>query len=177
MPKVGVQPLYARYLSGLPWLGDFGPFASEAAGRVYLCPIDISHSVIVDRIVYQVGTVSNGNLRGGIYRVGSTADSPAGGALVVETASIAQAAGSAIELLTIAATLLVPGQYFLAFQFDGSTAQFHEHYDPSLAVFAYYSRSGGYGAFTDPCPAVTAHDRGVRALLRVKTNLPLGYHS
>lgn len=165
---------YARYLQGFQkFTGWEGALASEAAGRVYLCPIDIMWPVMVDRVIYKIGIVTNGNLRAGIYRQGATADSPAGGVLAVESASVAMGAAFALQAVTIADTLLTPGQYFVALQWDNNVGTFEEIYDESLAYVFYYDRGGGYGAFTSPCPAITGHNRGVRCMLRVKTNLPL----
>jgi hypothetical protein len=167
-------PAYARYLQGFQkFTGWEGAFPSEAAGRVYLCPIDIAWPVIVDRIIYKIGAATNGNLRAGIYRQGATPDSPAGGVLMVESASIAAGVAFALQAITIVDTLLIPGQYFVALQWDNNVSTFEEIYDESLAYVFYYNRGGGYGAFTSPCPAITGHTRGVRCMLRVKTNLGL----
>jgi len=165
--------LYARYLWGplLPRQIASVPFA--AAGRIYLAPIDVPRPVTIDRIIYQVGGVQAGNVRLGVYREGATADSSVGADLVVESASVAQAAANYIQMVTVADTILTPGQYFPAIQGDNATGTFYKSYGyPGLAI-GYYNRAGGYGAFTDPCPALTGISYVLFVGLRIKENLPI----
>lgn len=165
--------LYARYLWGplLPYL-----IASQAfgtAGRVYMIPIDVPWRITIDRIIYQVGIVGAGNVRLGIYREGATADSPAGADLVVESASVAQAGVNNIQMVTVADTVLTPGQYFSGIQGDNIAGTFYRSLDSGQVIARRYDRGGGYGAFTDPCPAVVA-DAGLPFLgLRIKENSPI----
>lgn len=142
--------LYARYL----WTPPLGfPRANQAftVGRVYLTPIDVRWPITIDRIIYQVGTTSLGNVRVGLYREGTTADSPAGAALVVESASVAQSAINCIQMVTVASTVLTRGQYFVAIQADAIGSMYADT-DAGSSLAFYYPLV--YAAFTDPCPAL-----------------------
>lgn len=174
MPRIGAGILKVRYLWA--FMGIAGPATNAfgTAGKVWLVPLDISWPVIVDRILYRVGSTQAGNVRVGIYKEGDTEDSPVGAELVVESASIAQAATNVVQLLTIADTVLEPGQYFIGLQGDDTSGTFHRSYDSGKNIATYYNRSGGYGAFTDPCPTLTTTEEGLNAAVRVKEALPSG---
>ena len=173
-PVSGPAKLYRRYLWGFQ---DFLPAASVATGliaRVYLNPIEVPYRIEIDRLGYQVGLTSAGNIRMGLYRQGTVADTPDGGALVVESASEAQVAGNRIQSVIVPDTVLIPGLYYLAWQGDDATATFYAWRDNGGLWPTCSTRGGGYGAFTDPCPA-TAGVAGdyIKCFMRVKTNLPL----
>lgn len=175
MPEAGSAILRARYLRSFSGIGAAVSQAFGTAGRVYMVPLEVAWPVIVDRILYRVGGTSGGNIRVGIYREGSTADSPAGGELVVESASLAQDTANYIQQATIADTVLTPGLYYVGIQGDDTSGTFHRSYDSAAGVAYYYDRSSGYGAFTDPCPAVTGVNEGIDIRVRVKENLPVGH--
>lgn len=166
--------LRARYIARQLFSFAVASTAFGTAGRVYMAPIDIYWPMIVDRIIHQVGAVSAGNIRVGIYREGAAADSPAGAALVVESASVAQSPANQIQMVTIAETLLIPGQYFVGLQGDDVTGTFWTSSTGIAGIGSYYDRGGGYGAFTDPCPAITATTVIPFMMLRVAQNLPAG---
>ncbi len=175
MPRVGAAVLKARYIRGplLPY--GIASSAFGTAGRVWVVPIDVPWPVIIDRIIYQVGSVSAGNVRVGLYREGETVDSAAGADLVVESASVAQSAAGYIQMVTVTATILTPGQYFGVIQGSNTTGTYQQSYDSALLFASYYNRTGGYGAFTDPCPTLTGDYITPFLILRVKENLPAGY--
>jgi len=152
---------------GIPYRRFLKPIYNSSAisnltvvtARVYLVPIEVEARCTVDAIMIYLwqGTVA-GNLRVGIYKDGTTPDLPDGGALVVESASVAKAGTWRKQLVTIADTVLEPGLYWLAFQSDEATSIVSSE----RAIFGvdpqhrYYDRGGGYGAFTNPCPATTS---------------------
>lgn len=128
-------------------------------GRVYLHAIQIEYTFTVDRIIiWQMGT-SAGNVRAAIYH--DAGDTPATGTLIVESGSIALGGAWNATEITIAATRLTPGLYWLAVMFDDATPVL---YSP-LSVFQTGGNNTlrgkritvdpGYGAYPDPCPAVT----------------------
>jgi len=117
----------------------------------------------------------------GLYRAGSLGfpDRPDGGALVVETASLAQVGmlTTSLHFLPIADTQLTPGLYFGAVQGDDATGtsgrfqqpgQWSSNVGGQVIVGSYYDQ--GYGAFTDPCP-VTVPNLNTRPwiVMRVKS--------
>lgn len=172
---IGDVILRNRYLSSVvvgAWGGHTG---FVTAGRVHLSPVDVPWPVIVDRIIWLVGNNATGNVRLGIYEEGGAADSPTGADLVVESASIAIPGTQRYHLATIADTTLEPGQYFLGLQASSTLARYYHAWDTGNSIGFYYNRGGGYGAFTDPCPALIAYARIPLMYLRVKENLPLDY--
>lgn len=142
-----------------------------ATARVYLMPIQVLFPSTVDRICVIYSGTRAGNMRVGIYT--DAGDSPFDGDLVVESASIAKSGTWRHQEFTIAATFLEPGLYWVAIQSDEATTVLlwldgvgtvpvaHQPY--------YYDRGGGYGAMTDPCPAVTAINYGPICYLRVSS--------
>jgi hypothetical protein len=175
MPAVGSVVLKARYIKPSIPLFYITGVIPGTAGRTHLISLDVYWPVIVDRVLYIASSVSDGNVRGAIYNEGSTADSPEGGTLVVESASTAMGAIQALHPLTISDTALQPGRYWLALQTDSATAKFRSFYSDAGVQCYYYDRSGGYGAMTDPCPTVTAETYPTALSLRVKENLPAGH--
>jgi hypothetical protein len=79
-----------------------------------------------------------------------------------------------LVLVEIADTLLIPGQYYLALQSDVTSDKVYVCEEDSTIIAYYYDRAGGYGAFTDPCPTVTAYDEIQVMGVRVKEELPGG---
>lgn len=104
MPEVGAAILKGRHLHVNPSLGynDNNPLGT--AGRCYLVPIDVPWPVKVDRISIITRSVAGGNVRVCIYKEGATADSPAGGKLLVESASTPLAGVNRKQDITIAET-------------------------------------------------------------------------
>jgi hypothetical protein len=95
----------------------------------------------------------------GIYR--DNGDTPVGGAVVVQSASIAKSGTNRTQEFTVATTSLQPGLYWIALVSDENTTKFDrygvsEFFTGGTFFAAYYDRGGGYGALTDPCPAITA---------------------
>lgn len=175
-PLIGAirQPviLQARYLQTCFPVIEALSTLGIAEGDVYLEPLDIWWPVIIDRLVWQVAA-QGGNLRMGIYREGPTIDLPDGGELVVESASVACPAANTIHLLPIADTLLVAGRYWVGLQADATFGQLRRALVSNAGLQPVrYTRAGGYGAFTDPCPVTNAHLYPVFYWVRVAQNLP-----
>ena len=132
-------------------------------GRVHLMPINIPVAMTIESIIVQQFTgVVAGNMRLGIYE--DAGDTPATADLVVESASVAKAGTWRSQEVAIASTELEAGVYWIGIQSDEATTELVLTNlwgtTPNSVQPYYYSRSGGYGAFTDPCPAVTAIDNG-----------------
>jgi hypothetical protein len=130
-------------------------------GRVYLLPYIVPFQHTVELIGYVAGAVA-GNCIVGIYA--DDGDTPAGGALIVESASVAiPAVANHMKELAIADTQLAAALYWLAIEFDDDSSAFRDIpaqlVDGTLVAY-YYDRAGGYGALTDPCPAVTEQADG-----------------
>lgn len=128
------------------------------AGRVLLAMFDLPVDRTIDGIAYVVGATSNGNVRVGIMGpVTLTADTPVGAEVVVQSASVAQAAANSAQLVALTPTPVVAGLYYAALQSDSGTGTYMRHSNQGQApgLGAFYDRAGGYGAFVSPVPSVT----------------------
>lgn len=148
--------------------GNAGTYAIANIGRVYLVPIVVLQKINFDRLCYMC-TTTNGNVRMGIYRDGG--NTPNGGALIVESASTAMGAILKPLELTVTEATISRGLYWLGFESDVATAvlrRFDQNYSQvgTLQTY-YYDRGGGYGAFTDPCPAVAVLTHTLHLWLRI----------
>lgn len=132
--------------------------ATPVVGRVFLLQFELYKACTIDGVVVSLGTVSSGNLRVGIYGpVAFTTDTCAGASLVVESSSTAQTATNGPQLISLTQTSLAAGKYYVALQFDNTTARYSRLTNQNQVDgwSQYYDRSGGYGAFTSPCPTIT----------------------
>ena len=132
--------------------------AVPVVGRVFLLQFELYKACTIDGIVVSLGTVSSGNFRVGIYGpVAFATDTCSGANLVAESTSTAQSVTNGPQLVSLTATALAAGKYYVAFQFDNTTARYSRLANQSQVDgwSQYYDRSGGYGAFTSPCPAIT----------------------
>jgi hypothetical protein len=158
------MPVYQPPIALGRWLYPIeGTSAANASttftvGRVLLAQFVVPRACTIDGIQYVVGSVSAGNVIGGILGpVAQTADTALAAAVVAQSASTAQAGTSTSQVLTWTAVRVQAGIYYAALEGDNATGTFMR---PSSAVspngtVMFYDRSGGYGALTDPTPAVT----------------------
>ena len=143
------------------------------AGKVFATPLQIDHPVIVNRIAIFIRTVTAGNVRVGIYRdMGNT---PAGGALIVESASTAAAAGSTCQEIAIADTYLDRGIYWLVVQSDTTTLELQRasssFYSTGTLNGKTWANTGAYAAFENPqSSAITASQSVPTMAVKVTTN-------
>ena len=114
-----------------------------------------------------MGSVQAGNVRLGLYREGPTPEIPDGGALVVETGSVAQIPGISIQLIAIPPTLLRRGKYWTGIQGDDVTGTYYTLRDDASVIDAMYDHP--YGPFTDPCPATGMWQRPAHMFVRVSS--------
>lgn len=145
---------YARYIK---CIFDLGPDYTQvpAIGRVQLCPIQIPFTVTIDAIVIFYGDACAGNLRVGLYE--DVNDDPTGGDLLVESGSVAKAGVGQKQEVAVTQTQLAPGLYWAAAQSDEITTliyRCHPYFSNGGSV-QHYFYDHAYGAFTDPCPALT----------------------
>jgi len=127
-----------------------------ATARVYLIPLEVPVTLTTDAIWVAYLDPSVGNCRAAIYA--DNGETPVGGALIVESASVAKGGIWSSQDITIADIELNPGLYWLAYQSDENTTIVYGHNTAminNLRISSYRYDLGAYGAFTDPCPAVT----------------------
>ena len=164
---------YTRMFVDVFWPEQGGAETLNVAGKVFTIPVNVTFHSIVNKIGFYVA-VQAGNLRVGIYR--DNGDTPAGGALVVESGSVACGAAGPQEI-AIAATRLIPGLYWVVIQSDTTTAQVFRGsgwlYAGSTLNGKTWANAGGYGAFENPqVSAVTANQTTLSAYLMASQIIP-----
>ncbi len=174
MPEVGAVVLRKRFLES-PLIGQGQNSGSMgAAGQVLFAPLDVPWPVIIDRIGYVIGATATGDVRLAIYREGPALNTPEGGALVVESAAVAQPGTNRLQVLEVEETLLTPGRYWIAMQTDGSGGTYINYNAVSGWGGYYYIRPAGFGAFDDPCIVGGTMGPLPIGVVRVAENLPAG---
>lgn len=164
------QLLYKRWCR--PFWTPWGSLVMTA-GRVYLLPIPVFTELIIDRLACCWSAVATGNTRIGLYSDNGAI--PDGGALVVESGSIAKTGTNRIQEILVADTLLTPRLYWLGLEGDDASQVINiaVNYLTETGVAGtlrgrYYDRAGGYGPFTGPCPATVADVAVEWGYMRVK---------
>jgi len=147
---------YKRILEPIG-VNDFGGQNPPAVGRVYLRPYQVEFPMTIDRLALVV-RVANGNGILGVYE--DNGDTPAGGALVVESAAIAFVFG--VQEFPIVPVSLVGQLIWIALEGSDATASWGRTGLTAVAANAtldqYFYDRGAFGALTDPCPAVAVYD-------------------
>ena len=152
-----------QYFSEYQKVGANTTFAFGTAGRVYLVPIIITEPTWIDTMFLEIHSVSAGNVTMGLYPDDGSG-SPETEDLILETASTPAPGIYRCLAITIPLTHLNPGVYWPAVEASDVTLETHRqsgfNTNTSTLVPKYYDRGGGYGALTDPCPALTANASG-----------------
>jgi hypothetical protein len=152
---------------------DYAAGGSQAAGagRVLGSEFQPLGPCNAAGIAYEVGSVSNGNVRVGIYGPATAPEEMAGTAVIAESADTAQGSINTGQTVLFATPVsLAPGSlYYAAIEFSSATGTFLRIVT-SVSVtgfLPYYDRSGGYGALTNPAPAVLHNINALRPVLKV----------
>jgi len=127
-------------------------------GRVYLLQFEVTAGCLLDGLSYVVGAASAGNVIGGVIGpVTRTADTPAAGVVFAQSASTGQGTANAAQMLTWTATYARPGIYYAALEGSDVTGTYMRlgNQVQAAGLGATYDRGGGFGALTDPTPAIT----------------------
>lgn len=153
--SIKTNPAVIRWLA--PYYGGFSVVTTSqtsTAGTVLLALFEAPARCIVDQIVYVSGTTASGSVVVGIYGPVLTEETALDCPLVVESASTLQSGTSVPQAVTIAATSLAPGRYYVAFEGEGTGQTYMRHGNqPQVIGWGLsYVRGGGYGALTNPCP-------------------------
>lgn len=132
--------------------------ATPTVARVLLMMMEVPIDCWVDAIIVTIGSVQSGNHRVGIYGpVAFATDTCQGAALLVESASVGVGSINSPQTIPITETFLARGKYYIAYQADNNTMRYLRQSNGSQVQgwVQFYDRSGGYGAFTNPCPTIT----------------------
>jgi hypothetical protein len=136
---------------------QFAP--SGAAGRVFLTEFEVENEVTVDGISVVNGDSVAGNITVGIYGPIITEETPLSSPVAAESASTALSGTNIDQFISFTSPArLVTGRYYAATEWSDTTARTLRGTNQALISGAgfFYDRGGGYGALTNPCPAVTA---------------------
>jgi len=162
-------PYFARYIKPSASSNATSTY-TLTAGDVRLQSVEVPGYQVVDAVVFVNYATVAGNITVGLYAAGAV-DTCAGGVLVAESASTAMAGANARQVIAFSAPVtLAPGQYFIAIEGSDATATIGaitNTNQPFPAAGQKYARAGGYGALTNPCPAVTDNQQPMFCLLRV----------
>jgi hypothetical protein len=157
---------YERYHQGV-YTGILPIDLNVAMGAVYLKPIEIPRTMTVDRIiVLRAGNV-NGNIRVCIYE--DNGETPAGGALIVESASVAAGAALSKQEVLIADTQLTAGLYWVGLQWNAVPNSFKNDwaFGEPWGSLGHVEYAHVYGAFANPCPVIAGSSVTPQVLVRV----------
>jgi len=162
-------PEQRRWIKPYIWGGVFS--ATLTAGRVMLTEVEITELQVIDGInFYNYATIA-GNAIVGIYGPIVTEDTCAGAPLLAQSASTALVNANTMQFIPFASVVTAPpGRYYLAFEASDATYTVGcQSVTGTVATFTQkYDRGGGYGALTDPCPAVTINTASIpNVILRV----------
>jgi len=174
MPHHGEQPEgvgglvhFAGQIDSVGMSVNSGP--SGFADLVTLVPIDIWFPVTVDRVGgYQRAFNGTGLMRVAIYE--DNGNTPVGGALIVESAAVADARARAKAEALIANTPLLGGRYWLAINRDNIANTFMNYQAEEAAGGTWQTlfHARPFGPFADPCPAsALTTSAGIRLYVRV----------
>jgi len=147
--------------------------ALGAIGRANIAPVEVRWPARIDELLYMVGGTQAGNVRVALYEDGPAGDIPDGGALVVESTSVAQVATANVQIVPVAATVLHPGLYWFAIMGDDATGTFVGFRDSAFVLGHFFANSVGYGVFDDPCPVTAGLTRRPECAVGVLANLPI----
>jgi hypothetical protein len=157
--------LKAAYRWIKPYLvsGSNAVTSTFTAGRVFILAFEINEDVIVDGIGINNFATIAGNVTAGIYGPLVNEEAALNAPLAVQSASTAHAGANLPQLIPLSPTLLRQGRYYTAIEFSDATATVSKVNLTSIITSwtGYYDRGGGYGALTDPCPAVLFNTTGV----------------
>ena len=154
-----LKPIYVTGISST---------SSYIAGRVSMIRIELDKAQSVSAINVHNYTTIAGNVTVGIYAEGAT-NTPVGGTVLVQSASIAHAGANTLQSFPITATFLPAGAYYVALEVSDATATIGTITATNFSVGQsfYYDRGGGYGALTDPCPASTATSTNMPSMVLI----------
>jgi len=158
-----VEP-YSGALTAVAWVVG-------TAGRCFLQPLIIEYPRTIDGVIVDIQNVCAGNHRVGIYR--DNGDTPVGGALVAQSGSVAKAGVWTTALIPLAAAL-ARGLYWIGIMSDEVLTEYtrlNNSWNAAVLPRCYYDQA--YGAFANPCPAITVIGSMPNLATRVASVQPL----
>jgi len=185
VPTPVIKPVATSYLSPLLpsdqhiFAGPANTSQAATANQIMYASIHIPQNCTATSIEWTNGTVVSGNVKVGLYKVGSVhknnrANVLDTSTLVASSNSIAQSGVSSPQVADFTSNVsLTPGVYFMALMFDNSTATFNRH--GGSAVHYNLGYTTNEASFTLPAVAAagTAVSSSIPGLrLRLTSNYP-----
>jgi hypothetical protein len=155
-----------RWIKTTLW-GPATNTSAVTAGKVRLMHFEVSEAVILDGVLIHNFAVVAGNVTVGVYGPLLAEETALNAPLAATSASTVLAGVNSDQFIDIPATPLREGRYYLAVEFSDAAHTFAQFTNGIISnLVGYYDRAGGYGALTDPCPAMTANLVTVTNLIR-----------
>lgn len=154
------QPAKHRYIKPFYWALNPVTTAAATPGRTRLVHFEVAEPTTVDAIIVMNYATVAGNITVGIYGPIPTEDTPVDASVIAESASTVMAGVNQIQVIPLTPITLPVGRYYVGADYSDATATFGYINKVACVLEApsfYYDRGGGYGAFTNPCPAVTTN--------------------
>lgn len=166
----GARMIGDIFAGGIGWQPS-GNSHVMTANEVDMVPAQVPFLRTADRLGFIVHAAGTGNVRVGIYR--DNGDTPVGGELVVQSASVAVIAGGQKQEVVIVDTILIPGLYWFAIVNDTGDADLARPEVNWRAVVGGTLIPRKYtvvyaNGLTDPCPAVTIEGEITSMFARVE---------
>lgn len=164
-----------RYIKPLHWAPASTSLASPADGRVSLALVQVTQRCQLKAIGWINGSAVQDNIYVGLYNAvwdaANARFTAAGGSIKYTSPELTQVGTNVYqEHILTTNVVLEEGFYYMFIETEGTTTTYQRqaNQDQSTGWVQFYTRSGGFGAPTDPCPAITATGSNVPAMtLRV----------
>jgi hypothetical protein len=132
---------------------------AATAGRVLLSEFEVTQPVVLGAIIVNHASSIVGSVICGIYGPIPTEETCLNASVLAQSA-ITDCVGTATQpqsILFQSSVLAQKGRYYAATQFSSASEFYLRNSNTTQVVgwVQFYNRSGGFGALTDPCPAVT----------------------
>ncbi len=166
------------------WLGLSNGSQPGVIGRVFVTPIYFPDNMVISQISMNMNTAGGAlsTIRLGLYR--DNGNTPVGGALVVDSGDLGANVSVPIAFTFPTPIFARKGiSLWAALETSNAVMNFARAIGTSFFVdlageniiSGYYDRGGGYGALTDPCPALTGSNlTRFMCFVRVDRDLGLG---
>jgi len=151
------EPSKTRWIKPFQWYIATSSITATP-GKVMLVEFEITKPQTVDGISIFNHTVVSGNVLVGLYGPITTEEVAQGSNLIATSNSTALNGTSAGQFIPFTSNInLSIGRYYAAVQYDDITHTYGR-FNNTVTIpgwSQYYDRVGGFGAFTNPCPATT----------------------
>lgn len=140
---------------------------TATAGRVYVLLFGVPNpGCSVDQIIFTTNATAAGNVTAGIYRIAAE-DTPDDATLIVQSASTAVSGANAAQPISLTATYLAPGRYYMALEFSDGTNTFNRNASAPQGTGFAARFDQVYGTLPSTVPTTTADNAVPSCRVRV----------